>query len=298
MVYRNTGMVLFAFAAACHPALVVRDRPAPAPPSSATTAAAPTAASTPSAAPAEDECADGAACTARALQLVRDGRTAEATPLLKRACGPGGGIIDACAQQAVLLVAGGTAPREQIAKLARIGCSVDGGGESNRAIRGEACFIVALALRDHVSLGTSFPYQPLSFAKDACKLGYERACSVVHAATAAQDEATGVPNANIRVGNISSDGVKLEQVACHTGEVKGMGGMLGAMLVGQGFVARRAKLNACDAGATRVRWVGAGGIMTKVEVISPPEKGDACVVRALKGAPSPVSGLCAATFRR
>lgn len=106
-----------------------------------------------------------------------------------------------------------------------------------------------------------------------------------------------VPGANLRIRSITVDGVALSDVACHL-EGGGVGGFLAGMMVGAGFKERRTQLDACskqEVAHTRVAWLGQGGTMTRVKASGSSAAVNQCVERALTGAPSTVSGACAAT---
>lgn len=78
----------------------------------------------------------------------------------------------------------------------------------------------------------------------------------------------------------------------------GLGGLFGGVAIGTAFKARKGKLDACSPKAkteARVTWTGSGGKVTNVAATAADPKVAKCVERALAGAPSIVSGVCAAT---
>jgi hypothetical protein len=254
----------------------------------------------PAAAP-DNACSDLDDCTALGLRLAAAGQTKQAIAPLEKACGRVVSNIDACAQLAILLEPDAAVARERIARLAHLGCSVNGTASEHRALRGEACFLFAQSLRAGVRPeGSNFPYTPDLYVKDSCTLGHAPACALARSAARERDEESGVPGATMHIDGISSNGMKLENVACALDPSSGLGGLFGSATLGVAFAQRKQKLDACapkGSHTTRVRWVGKGGVMTRVTVISPPAASDACVQRAMTGAPTAVAGTCAATFR-
>lgn len=113
----------------------------------------------------------------------------------------------------------------------------------------------------------------------------------------AADEASGVPGANLRVNNVTTNGVTVEQIACKSEGGAGLG-LLGSLVLGKPFADKKTALDACakTPHKTRVRWVAKGGKMTEVKVISGDDPSNKCIERAMTGALSPVPGTCAATL--
>ena len=115
----------------------------------------------------------------------------------------------------------------------------------------------------------------------------------------AADEPSGVPGANLHVDSITADGLRLSKLACKMDKGGGLFAMVGTMAIPAGIAKRKDRLDACEAGksgSTRVKWIGVSGKMTQVQVISSPAPAAACVIKALEGAPTTVSGACAATI--
>lgn len=106
-----------------------------------------------------------------------------------------------------------------------------------------------------------------------------------------------VPGANMHVGRITADGTTVQDIACRT-EGGGLGGLFGTLAIGKPFADRKGQLGRCVKAShkTRVRWTAVGGKMTDVKVISGDDPVNACIERALSGAPATVAGTCAASF--
>jgi len=103
-------------------------------------------------------------------------------------------------------------------------------------------------------------------------------------------------DADITIGSMEADGVRLENVAC---KVDGPMGLLGSMMIAAGFAKRRAQLDACAHGKalrTTVAWTAAGGAMGKVKADGPDAGAARCVERALAGAPAPFPARCTGTL--
>lgn len=96
--------------------------------------------------------------------------------------------------------------------------------------------------------------------------------------------------------SITSNGMKLDEVAC---KVSGLGGMFGAMTVVASFSPRKGRLDACAKTKTEVvvKWVGKGGAMTDIRASGGPPPVNACVERALAGSKVALAGPCAARFQ-
>jgi hypothetical protein len=101
----------------------------------------------------------------------------------------------------------------------------------------------------------------------------------------------------MHVGRITADGTTVEDIACRT-EGGGLGGLFGTLAIGKPFADRKGQLGRCVKAPhkTRVKWTAVGGKMTDVKVISGDDPVNACIERALSGAPATVAGTCAASF--
>jgi len=99
------------------------------------------------------------------------------------------------------------------------------------------------------------------------------------------------------MANVTTEGVTIENVACRTGG-GGLGGLLGALVIGKPFADRKGRLDQCVSGPTRIRvgWTASGGAMSKVALLSGPRSAAQCIQRALDGAMAPVAGQCAASL--
>ncbi|MBW2529469.1 MAG: hypothetical protein JRI23_35155 [Deltaproteobacteria bacterium] len=92
------------------------------------------------------------------------------------------------------------------------------------------------------------------------------------------------------------DGVALENLSCRMSG-GGLGGMLGSLTIAAGFGQRKAELDRCATGGktkTEVRWQQRGGKMSDLRATGADGKRNACVERALTGAPGPQDAECAA----
>lgn len=105
-----------------------------------------------------------------------------------------------------------------------------------------------------------------------------------------------MPGANLTMGAMEADGVKLKDITC---KVDGAMGLLGSLVLASGFVKRKAQLDGCSRGKTSettVSWTAAGGQMTRVKADAPDGKTARCVEKALAGAPAPMPAVCRATL--
>lgn len=285
--------------------------PPPSTPSAESTAAADLASgeeAAPSAAPAEmgaaeaepaaatpATCDSPASCAELGATLADKGDRAGAKVALEKSCSGGVKVIDGCARLAILLSEDTNSDPAALAVAAQHGCSAMGSEASNRAIRGKACVIWGKAQRDGLGAEKDLD-RALTAFNEGCRIGESAACQGAKEIQDQKDAATGVPGANMRVGRITTDGVTVEDIACKS-EGGGLGGLLGSLVLGKPFADRKARLDACvkSRHKTRVRWTAANGRMSNVEVISGAHPANACIQRAMSGAPATVNGVCAAS---
>ncbi len=122
----------------------------------------------------------------------------------------------------------------------------------------------------------------------------ERLAELQKAQPANPDEIAG---ANLRMASVNVDGVELKDVVCKT-TGGGFAGLFGGLAIGAGFKERKAKLAACatrSSAESRVAWKSTSNRMTNLHVTGNSPAINHCIERALLGAPSTVSGTCAAT---
>lgn len=98
--------------------------------------------------------------------------------------------------------------------------------------------------------------------------------------------------ANLHVGSMTVDGLTLQDVACHADGL----GLLGSMIVVGSIAKKKAALDACGKGKTRIEWAASKGSVSKATAKGDNAKMDACVAKVLKGAVAPFEGECAATL--
>ena len=101
--------------------------------------------------------------------------------------------------------------------------------------------------------------------------------------------------ANLSMGSLEADGVRLERVSC---KVDGGLGLVGALVLAAGFSKRRSQIDACSPSSvarTSVAWTAAGGTIAKITAGGSDARVNRCVEKALLGAPAPMPATCVAT---
>lgn len=111
-------------------------------------------------------------------------------------------------------------------------------------------------------------------------------------ASASASVDSGPPGANLRVGLMTVDGLTLKDLACHADGL----GLLGSMIVVGSISKKKAALDACGKGTTRIEWKAAKGAVATATAKGDNAKMDACVAKVLKGTSAPFEGECAATL--
>lgn len=233
-------------------------------------------------------------CVAQGRAYVADGGDpTKARPIFKKACADEpSAALDACAWFVRVSRDDPNADRPAVVDAAKTACSTRGAYGDNRALRAEAC----LALRDLLPKTDDDARLADRATKVACGLGNTDACDASREAAQKARATDDVGGATLRMGRMSVDGLVLSDIACRTTD-NGLGGLFGGIAVGAGFKAKKAALDACSKSVvtTRVKWSGVGGKMKDITASGPDPKVNKCVERALAGAVSTTSGVCAAT---
>lgn len=102
--------------------------------------------------------------------------------------------------------------------------------------------------------------------------------------------------ANVTIGSLDVDGVKVEGLSCRI-VGGGLGGLFGTLAIAAGFGQRKAELDRCaPAGETKtaVRWTQRGGKITTVDATGADDEPNRCVEEALRGAAAGQDAECAA----
>lgn len=277
--------------------------PRPAAPQKAPVAAAPSTTPAPVApappAPTAETCDGIRECASVGIELNKRG-DASARVALAKACTGAVRSIDACAALTAIYLADEEVDPATLADAAQHGCISFGAEDGDKEARAVACATWGFLLRD--GRGTAQdPEKALHAFDDGCKLGQPRACEarreMEEEARRAEDVASGVPGANLRIASVQTNGVTVERIACRA-EGGALGGLFGSLAVGKPFADKKRQLDACAKGAphtTRVRWTEKNGRMTAVTVISGDDRSNKCIERTLTGAVATVPGTCAAS---
>jgi hypothetical protein len=226
---------------------------------------------------------DGASCAEAADALLRrpEGATGDQVlPLLERGCKAKS--ARACARLGQLRHNAGS--EEAAAEAFDTACDAGDGASCHQI----AELVMGGFLRmDHAVLDRA--------RARACAAGRNDDCPAAPTATAPEPTDSSpeesIAGANLTVGSVSADGVKLEKLSC---KMSGLG-LLGAMMVVGSVAAERAALARCGVkDAVPVTWSLGGGKVTEATARTGDAKRDACVVTALKKIRSTSDGRCAA----
>lgn len=235
-------------------------------------------------------CATAERCWARAERLQASGDDAGLRDALQRGCSFDDG--SACFRFASMAGPGKGGPKDEhaAASAAERACKAD---------VAEGCALFGICARDGVGTPRDEDAARAAFHK-ACMGGYAKGCRAEHelTAAAAPKPADDVEGANLTMGGVQADGVRLKNIACKT-KGSALGGLFGGITVVAGFKSRKARLDACspkEIAETRVKWTSAGGRMMKIHAVGASGARNACVEKALAGALSTVEGVCAATL--
>lgn len=117
-------------------------------------------------------------------------------------------------------------------------------------------------------------------------------------ASASAPGPAGLPGANLTIGATEADGMKLKDVSCIMKAGGGVGGLLGSLTVVAGVSKKKKELDACSKGETqtRVHFWQSGGKITKATAEGSDTKINACVEKALVGAPATSEAECLTTI--
>jgi hypothetical protein len=227
---------------------------------------------------------------------------------------------DVCARLAVMAYKGegGEVDQELALSSAKLGCS-DAGRVEQPALRGEACWIISRTTQQKDKDLSLYFERGCLFGNESCceadaprraakeeadkraeeeKRANEEAAKKAQEAKATEEaakKASPLPDANLTIGEITSDGLSLKDIACKT---EGRVGLLGTLTVVAGLSKRKDKLDACYKGQTetQVHFWQSGGKISKAEALGPDAKVNKCVVKAVLGAPSTMDSECFATI--
>jgi hypothetical protein len=230
---------------------------------------------------------------------------------------------DVCARLAVMVYTGegGEVDQELALSSAKLGCS-DSGKVEQPVLRGEACWIISRTTQQkdkdlslYFERGCRFGNEPCCEAdaprraalakaeadkkaaeeKRAIEEAEKKEAEAKAAEEAAKKAAGPLPDANLTIGAITSDGLSLKDIACKT---EGRVGLLGTLVVVGGLSKRKDKLDACHKGETetQVHFWQSGGKISKAEALGPDAKVNKCVEKAVLGAPSSMDSECFATI--
>lgn len=200
--------------------------------------------------------------------------------LLDRACKGGEGF--ACVDAATIV-------NDQLrdstlaASYLDLGCGLDDA---------TACGVLALFYNEGVGVPKD-PQKTLELMQRSCSLGREDACKAVK--DLEEQESQRVPGANLKVGSMEADGLKVQDFQCR---VDGGGALFGTLAV-VGVLAKRKKaLDKCapKGEAPDVSWTFRKGKTIDIVVDNVDPKVGACVKKAMAKVPAPLEGQCAATI--
>lgn len=117
-------------------------------------------------------------------------------------------------------------------------------------------------------------------------------------ASASASGPAGLPGANLTIAATEADGMKLKDVSCVMKTGGGVGSLLGALTVVSGISKKKTQVDACAKGQTetRVHFWQSGGKITKATAEGPDAKVNACVEKAVVGAPASTDAECVTTI--
>ncbi len=164
-----------------------------------------------------------------------------------------------------------------------IGCGLDDA---------TACGVLALFYNEGAGVPKS-PEKTLELMQRSCSLGREDACKAVEDLKGKQSER--VPGANLRVGSMEADGLKVQDFQCR---VDGGGALFGTLAVVAVLAKRKKALDKCapKGDAPDVSWAFQGGKTVDVEVRNVDAKVAGCVAKAMAKVAAPLEGQCAAVI--
>jgi len=264
--------------------------PVPVASATATTVATSTASAPKPDAKPDPDC-EGAACYALGLERDEKGEHEKARSAFARGCEGPTAHAKSCTAFALLLAKGEGGPKDE-AKAARLSdksCADDPAG----------CLVHGLLARD--GLGTpKDEARAISDFDKACKAGSKAACGARDelrgsGATASASSGGGdKDDADFTANGMTIEGLEIGTLKCKLGG--GGLGLLGAIVVGKSLSARKDAMQKCTKKPidVTVKWTNAGSTVKDVKVDAPDKAVEACVTKALAGAPATVPGTCTA----
>ncbi len=205
---------------------------------------------------------------------------ARALSLFEKACSSGHAA--ACENAGIVLVQGaaGAADPRRGAERFRDACELG---------LASACFNLGVAyykgqgvLRDFVRAG--------ELMQAACDAGYSEACEP--AEKVSRQARSRVPGANVQVGSMAIDGLRVRELECRLDQV----GSLGALALAATLAKQKRALDRCapKGDAATVYWRFDGSATRDVKIEGVDEGTARCVAKAMKRVKGTVPALCAA----